>query len=44
MIKGEKDKVLTCKLYIVGKAYRQSFLDKHKHANSILDMVVCNLS
>lgn len=43
-IKDEKDKRHICKSCIIGKAYRQSFLYKHNHANNILNVIVVELS
>lgn len=39
MIKAEKNKISTYRLYIISKTYRKSFTYKHKHVNDILDIV-----
>lgn len=42
-IKGGKDKIPACELCIISKTHRQPFLNKYKHANSILNVIMFNL-
>lgn len=42
-IKEKKDKICICESCIVGKVHMQLFSHKHKHTNSILNIIVSNL-
>lgn len=42
-IKREKDKISIYQSCIIGKAHKQPFSNKNKHANDILDVIICDL-